>query len=195
MDSTLRFEKHILDTVRNCFYRLKVLYRVRDYLNIDMRIKLCDSLILSKLSYADTVVGKCLLARTKVLIQRLQNACARFCYPIPRRSHVTPFLNQGGLLKMEARRTLHLASLLFGIIKHKQPSFLYSKLIFPRAQERLALGLIYPRHRTAAFRGSFRYAATKCWNNLPPPVRKSTSLFIFKRKLKQHLLSLQLAQA
>jgi hypothetical protein len=85
MDGRLQFENHVLEIVRNCFYRLSVLYRVRDYLNIEIRIKLCESPILSKLNNADTVIGECLLSRTKLMIQRVQNACARFCLPIPRR--------------------------------------------------------------------------------------------------------------
>ncbi|CAG4934580.1 unnamed protein product [Colias eurytheme] len=31
--------------------------------------------------------------------------------------------------------------------------------------------LAIPRHHSAGFKGSFRYSATKCWNNLPPPPR------------------------
>lgn len=189
MDGKLRFENHVLETVRNCFYRLKVLYRVRDYLNTEMRMKLCESLILSKLNYADTVIGECLLTRTRLLIQRVQNACARFCFPIPHRAHVTPYLNNFRLLRMEVRRGLHLASLLFEIIASGQPSYLFEKLTISRMHIRQAPRLVCPRCRLASFRGSFRYAATRCWNNIPPPIRKSDSLFTFKRKLKQHLFT------
>jgi hypothetical protein len=195
MDSVLHFEGHVLETVRNCFYRLKVLYRVRNYLTVDMRVKLCDSLILSKLNYADTAFGECLLSRSKKLVQRLQNACARFCYPIPRRAHVTPFLNQGKLLKMEARRTMHLATLLFGIIKTKEPSYLFQKLRFANPRPRRIPRLICPRHGSASFRGSFTYSATKCWNNIPPPVKNAPTLNSFKNKIKMYLLDQQINPA
>lgn len=195
MDGALHFENHVLETARNCFYRLKVLYKARDYLSVDLRVKLCDSLILSKLNYSDVVYGNCLLARTKKVIQRVQNACARFCFPIPPRSHITPYLNNNKLLNMDARRRLHFATLLFGIIKFKQPKYLFEKLTISKRPIRGDFRLIFPRHSTAAFRGSFRYAATKCWNNLPPPIKECNSVACFKQKLKKYLLDEQSAAA
>jgi hypothetical protein len=191
MDEGLRFEDHILEIMRNCFYRLKVLYRVRDYINVETRVKLCESLILSKLNYADTVFGGCLLGRTRKLVQRIQNACARYCFPVPRRSHITPVLNRNDLLNMSARYTYHFASLLFGVVIRQEPSYLYKKLKFSQRAIRITPRLMCPRYRTAAFRGSFRYAATKCWNNLPPPIKNSKSLTSFKHRLRIFLLDNQ----
>lgn len=154
-------------------------------------MKLCDTLILSKLNYADTVYDNCLLSRTKRVIQRLQNACTRFCFPIPPRSHITPYLNMNKLLNMDGRRTLHFATLLFGICNSKKPTYLHEKMVFYQRRIRRVPRLICPRHNTAAFRGSFRYAATKCWNNLPPPIWENTTVSSFKSKLKAHLIAQQ----
>ena len=180
-----------METMRNCFYRLKVLYKIRNYLDVDLRIRLCDSLILSKLNYADTVFGPYLLNKTKRTIQRIQNACARFCFPIPRWSHVSPYLNGNKLMNMAERRTLHLATLLFGLIKCEQPSYLFEKLKFSDRRIRSAPRLVYPQHRAAGFRGSFRFAATKCWNDIPPPLRNLKSVVTFKFQLKKYLLDKQ----
>ncbi|KAF9803255.1 hypothetical protein SFRURICE_007101 [Spodoptera frugiperda] len=116
MDEGLRFESHISNCVRNCFYRLKVLYRMRPYLSEELRVQLVESLVLSRLNYADVVIGPRLLSRTERLIQRVQNACAR----------------------------------------------------------------------------SFRYAASKCWNNIPPPIRNLQTTFSFKRKLKEFIINSQI---
>lgn len=196
MDGEMRFEAHILDTVRNCFYRLKVLYRVRDFLTVDLRVRLCEALVLSKLNYADVVYGPRLRARTARLVQRVQNACARFCFNVPPRAHVTPFIDEANMLKMGPRRELHLASLLFGIVKYQQPSYLYEKLKWLRDCTQLesrsaSYKLVLPPYKTVAFRGSFRYSATKCWNNLPPPIRNQKTVHSFKSKLKIYLLELQ----
>lgn len=141
--------------------------------------------------------GPRLLSSTKRLIQRVQNACSRFCFNIPPRSHVTPFLNRAGLLNMSARREVHLATLVHDLIKMKKPDYLYKKLIWStthniyntRASSYL---LIIKQHRTTAFRGSFRYQATMCWNNIPPPLRKLTSKSCFRLIYKNLLLSEQL---
>ncbi|CAH2109118.1 unnamed protein product [Euphydryas editha] len=98
---------------------------------------------------------------------------------------------------MERRRHLHLATFLFGIIKYKCPPYLYSKLQWAKDKQ-LSLTtrgsaclLLTQLHHTAAFRGSFRYAATKCWNDLPPPLRTLKTISNFKIKYKNYLLQQQ----
>uniref|UniRef100_A0A1E1WD62 Uncharacterized protein n=1 Tax=Pectinophora gossypiella TaxID=13191 RepID=A0A1E1WD62_PECGO len=176
MDEELLFEKHITNTASNCFYRLKVMYQIREYLSTPIRIKLCDSLVLSKFNYMDAVYGPRLLARSQKLVQRVQNACARFCFKIPPRTHVTPYINKARILKMKYRRQYHFATLMFGVVKFKLPPYLADKLVWSRdvtaARTRASYySLAIPRHRTTAFRGSFSFAASKCWNDLPPPFR------------------------
>lgn len=196
LDEQLRFEHHVSETAKNCFYRLRVLYKIRDYLSTEIRISLVDSLVLSRFNYLDCVYGPCLYTKTSRLIQRVQNACARFCFQIPPRNHITPFLNQNKVLNMNHRRNLHLATLMFGVVKFQQPSYLFSKLVFARTSKfsiRLSCSYLLrnPRHGTAAFRGSFRFSATKCWNCLPPPIRNLNTKFGFRIKLKQYLLDQQ----
>lgn len=196
VDAGLRFEEHIVDSIRGCFYRLKILYRLRPYMSEELRTQLVESLILSRLNYADIIYGPRLLSKTQRLIQRVQNACARFCFTIPPRTHVTPYLNKNYALRMKSRRKLHLASLLFNIIEYKEPTYLYEKLKW-MSQRRscslrnVSLQLAIPRHGSASFRGSFRYSATKCWNNIPPPIRNSGTIRSFKLRLKQHLVAEQ----
>ncbi|KAJ8708229.1 hypothetical protein PYW07_007757 [Mythimna separata] len=196
MDEDLRFEKHVADSVRNCFYRLKVLYKMRPYLSEALREQLVETLVLSRLNYADTVYGPRLLARTDRLIQRVQNACARFCYNIPRRTHVTPYLNKHFTLKMKSRRKLHLACLLFGVVKYQKPDYLFNKLSWLTSRRecgrrQCSQQLSTQSCGTAAFRGSFRYAASKVWNNLPPPIRVINTMGTFRRRLRQYLIDAQ----
>ncbi|GBP80643.1 hypothetical protein EVAR_58901_1 [Eumeta japonica] len=51
------------------------------------------------------------------------------------------------------------------------------------------------RHHTAAFRGRFKYAATKCWNNIPPPLKSLSIISSFKLQPKWNLMQIQLALA
>lgn len=196
MDGELRFEKHIINVASSCFYRLKVLYQIRDSISTDIRLKLCDSLVLSKFNYMDVVYGPRLLARTAKLIQRVQNACARYCFKIPPRTHCTPYLNNANIIKMKHRRETHLATLMFNLVKYQMPVYLYKKLVWSRDVQSYVTrssghSLAIPRHRTAAFRGSFRFASTKCWNDLPPPIRSLKSIGIFKKLHKAHVLNVQ----
>lgn len=196
MDSSLRFEDYVLSIVKNCMFRLKVLYKIRNLLSEEVRLTLCESLVLSKLNYCDIVIGPCLLSSSKRAIQRVQNACIRYCYRVPRKSHITPWLNNKGLLNMENRRHLHLANFTLSIIKKRKPSYLYSRLVWreytfnSRYENHFLLNT--PFHRTRAFEGSFRYQATHCWNNLPPPLRRpSVSFQTLKAGFKLFLLNIQ----
>lgn len=196
IDPELRFEAHITKNLRACFYRLKILYSFRQYVSVPIRKLLIDSLVLSKLNYCDTVYGPCLLSRTEKLIQRIQNACARYCFDIPVRGHITPYLNDHNILKMAARRRLHLAVLLFGVISTHEPRYLYEKLDWRSTQYRYGSRatvkpLLTPKYRTAAFRGAFKYAATHCWNDLPPPIRHIVTKHGFINRLKSFLLDSQ----
>lgn len=63
MDSELRFEKHISECVRNCFCRLKVLYRSHNcHDRSAIRVNLCESLVLPRTLY---YCGPRLFARTE----------------------------------------------------------------------------------------------------------------------------------
>ncbi|CAG4985388.1 unnamed protein product [Colias eurytheme] len=193
LDEHLRFERHINNIISKCFYRLKMLYRIRRYLTTELRVTLCEALVLSKLNYSDSLYGPRLLYKTKCSIQRVQNACARYCWNIPPREHVSPYLREAKILNMEARRRLHLGILLFGIVNFKTPQYLYTKLEWLgqhnlNIKTRSALQVMsVPRHHTTAFRGGFRYNATKCWNDIPPPLKQIKSISNFRLKYKKHI--------
>lgn len=42
--------------------------------------------------------------------------------------------------------------------------------------------LVVQCHRTAKFQGSFKYAAAKIWNDLPPPICNTASSSGFSKK-------------
>jgi hypothetical protein len=195
MDGQLRYIEHVNVKVRNAFYRLKILYRIRKYLSVKVREILVESLILSQFNYADMVYGPRLLAETKKYIQRVQNACVRFCYDIPRRAHITPYLNKNAKLNMTNRRILHLACAVRKIIEYEKPRYLFEKLKWvndTRARVlRRCTKLATPQHKTAFFRGSFKHAAAKVWNDLPPPLREPMAFLKYKRLVQNHLLDMQ----
>lgn len=197
MDNELRFVEHINCKIRNAFYRLKTLYNIRKYLSQPIRKILVESIVLSQFNYCDTVYGPRLYEKTKKAIQRVQNACVRFCYPVPKRAHVTPFLNDTDTLKMEARRKIHLACLVHKVIFKKRPTYLYDKLDSVRdvqqrcTRRREANKLVVPAHRSAQYKGGFKYSATKIWNDLPPPLRNSTSQVTWKKHLTVLFLNKQ----
>ena len=198
IDSQLRYNEHVIAKIKVCFMRLKSLYRCRNYLSIPVRKILVESLILPILDYGDVVYGPRLLVKTAKSLQRIQNACARFCFGIPRGFHVTPYLNNHGILRMHNRRTYHTLCLLFRLFDTRVPAYLYEQFTWSggihqhmtRGRDKL---LVIPEHRSTGYRGSFKFTATKLWNELPPPLKAATSLSAFKKLVRQHLLDNQLS--
>ncbi|XP_063377522.1 uncharacterized protein LOC134664707 [Cydia fagiglandana] len=192
MDSGLKFEKHINLKIKAAMYKLKSLYKINEFLSAEVRRMLVESVILSQFNYCDTVYGPCILQKTSHRIQKVQNSCARFSERLGRRDRITPALNQLNSLKMSARRRVHLACATFRVLARQTSRALADKLRRAAAADSArprralhALLLVPPEYRAAAFRGSFRYAATKCWNDIPPPVREAKSIQQFKSRLKK----------
>ncbi|XP_045542568.1 uncharacterized protein LOC123723550 [Papilio machaon] len=200
MDSELRFVDHVNTAIRNAFYRLKVLYRVRCFLTESVRLRLVDSLILSRFNYCDAVYGPRLLIKTQRAIQRVQNACMRFCFNIPRREHITPYYNKYKILKMTGRRLLHLANITHKVVICNRPKYLYEKLEWRKDTSvhltrcTIQKKMIVPKHSTTGFRGGFKFSASKVWNDLPPPLNKIISHSGFAKKYKKILLESQTNQ-
>lgn len=197
MDDDLRFEDHISEKVRNAFYKIKVLYGLRKHLTVEVRETLVELLVLSPFQYCSAVYGPRLWVKTEKVIQRVQNACARFCYNIPKRAHITPYLNKHNLLNMKNRRDLHFASLTHKVVWNKCPSYLYEKLKWFKdgtayiTRTRESDLLRTPKHQGAGFKGGFKYKSAKIWNNIPPPLRAKISSKTFRTKYKKILLQSQ----
>lgn len=116
----------------NCLFRLKVLYKIKFFLNEEVRLRICESLILSRLNFGDVVIGSCLLSSSKRIIQLIHNTCSRFRYKVPSRTYITPKINNAVLLNMQSKRTLHLEGLFHTIVKFKHPSYLYNNIQFEK---------------------------------------------------------------
>ncbi|KAI5638186.1 reverse transcriptase (RNA-dependent DNA polymerase) domain-containing protein [Phthorimaea operculella] len=196
-DNSLKFEQHVNSKIGKCYYALNQIYKLRPFLTLEVRQRLVEALVLSNMDYGDIVYGSCLTKTTANKIQRVQNSCVRFCYTVPPRSHISPFLNTYNMLSMENRRLLKLYSFIFKLRKTSTPSYLASKLIWNDRSEDTTRSIRYPslaispRPRLLLYKGSFKYVTAKSWNALPPSIKKQQSLFTFKRCCKEWLLKTQ----
>lgn len=191
LDVGLRFETHISRLLQSSYGKLKQLYLHKDYLNSDIKLKLCDALILSCQSYCDTVYWPALTSSQKLSLQKLQNYCLKFSYGIRKYDHVTPLFGMSGWLTLEERYTAHLSTLVFKILSTGLPTYLRQKLIkgseVHGMHTRYNNKLVIPKHSTALFQRSFSYNGAKLFNSLPDTVTNSPSIISFKYKLKEVL--------
>jgi hypothetical protein len=198
IDAEQRYEEHIGEKIKNAFFKLKTLYKLRPYIKEELRIRLCDVLVLSLFNYCSAVYGPRLKARTGKAIQRVQNACARFSFDVPRQEHITPYLNKRRILNMAARRELLYACTVHKTIWNKKPDYLFEKLTWIKTTTQRSLrsvlinNLKIPKHSSTRYRGSFKFSASSIWNDLPPPIKTKMTLATFKKKYTNALFNRQL---
>lgn len=197
MDGELNFVEHVNSKIRTAYFKLKILYKIRPHIREELRLLLTESLVLSQLSYCGTVFGPRLSSGTKLAIQRVQNACIRFCYNVPRREYITPYLNKKNILNMDARRELQYACTVHRVIWNKKPEYLFEKISWYKDMSTKSLRSatqnmvrILP-HKTTRYRSCFRYRAAKIWNDLPPPMKNKMTTECFRAKYKSALLRRQ----
>jgi len=194
-DSSLRFKSHISSITQKSFCVLRSLYSARDVLPRQLKIILCDSLILSKVNYCDVVYGPCLDAVDRRRIQRIQNSCLRYIYGLRRRDRVSHLIRQSGWLGMAERRSLHAATMFHRIIKTGIPSYLTCRIRYRTDVHNINVRrkdfLTIPKHRLEYFKRSFSYCIALTYNKIPAHL-KSLSTLSFKLKLRQILIDHQI---
>lgn len=191
LDNKLKFSGHVTQKLRLAYSTLKSLYSHRHYLSQDTKRMLCDSLVLSHLSFCDNVYGPFLDSYNSRRIQKLQNSCLRFIYGVRRRQGISHKLKEAGWLNMHSRRLLHQACFFYKILKFKKPSYLMQKFRFRsdvRNRNLRHTNLIdIPKHHKEIFKRSFSYNIAFITDKYKI-TDFSQSCDAFKKSLKKKLL-------
>lgn len=193
LDNSFRFREQISRYIRNSYLTMKTLYPHRSTLNTHIKIRLCESLILSRFAYCSVVYDPAIDSNTEYRIQKVQNSCLRYIFGIRKFEHVSHKLKDCGWLNMRRRRELRTLCLFHEILTTKTPSYLYNKITFRTDVHNITTrhrNLISPPlHKTSLFERSFSYNVYSKYNYLPSTL-KSLAPGVFKRKLRSFLASL-----
>lgn len=193
-DTTLRFKVHINHCIRTAYANLKMIYNNRRFLSKKVKIILCESLVLSRFNFGDTVYGPCIDATDSRRIQVVQNACLRLIFGIRRRQNISHKLAEAAWLNMSNRRLLHSACLFHKIIINRTPNYLYRKITFRtdvhNVNIRFKGRLTPPIHHSELFKRSFSYQVVNIYNSILPGI-KEKSINVFKSKIKANILDKQ----
>lgn len=180
-DTTLSWTEHCNALVRKVFGTLAELRRNISYIPPNIRKILVTSLVMPHLDYP-TLLFTDISDYNNVKIQRVQNACIRFITGASKSEHITPYYKSLGLLKLQDRRTLAIANMLFKIIVTGNPSYLRNKYQFTcnsnlRNTRSSKLQMQIPIHRTETYHLSFVIQSSLLWNSLElyKYVNKSTN--------------------
>jgi len=193
-DEQLRFDHHVAAVGRRATAVLGCLSRIRSHFTPSNFETLIHALISSQIDFSNSLLLGAPKSVTNTL-QRVQNYAARVLTRSRKFSHVTPLLHSLHWLPVSARIKFKALTLVYKAVNNMAPSYLSSLFsyyvpsrLLRSSSDSLARRLVVPRTRTSTFGDrAFGVAAPLLWNELPPDIRLSPSLSIFKKKLKTHL--------
>lgn len=192
MDSVLRFHEHINTKIKTAFFKLKLIYSQKSYLNSSLKRMLCDSLVLSAFNYCDVLYNSCITKHDASRIQLIQNSCARLVCGIRRGNPISHKIKEIGWLRMSERRILHCLVLYHKVILNRTPSYLHEKIMLRQEVHNVNIRfknfISPPPHNTAIFQRSFSFCIYKYYNQLPKIMKEIKSIELFKRRVRRYVV-------
>ena len=178
---------------QNISQRIGVLKRTRNCLTTDTANLLYKSLILSSISYGDTVWSKGVKANL-VRLQRLQNRAGRVVLRCDIRTHIADIHSQLKWPLCQDSINLHKCLLVGKCIYGEVPQYLQG--IFQRVDSvhnhgtrRAEAGLFVPKANSTAAKNMFAYEAAVLYNglrSLPMVLKSADNVIDFKRHCNSH---------
>ena len=193
MDSKLSWEPQVTSTINKINSVLFRLRRFAKFTDESLRAKLISTLVLPHFDYCAAVLGE-LSGTLDTRLQVALNSCVRYVFNLGWREHVTPYRIKLHWLSARNRRLYLSACLLHKTLLISRPSYLKERLtwmVTSRPQRREGPFLHINFSSSQQLLNSFSYHTSNFWNSLPPQIRQSETIDIFKFKLKTHLLSIE----
>jgi len=122
-------QRHISKVTSVCFYHLRRLCQIRNYVSQTVMAQLVMSLVITRIDYCNSILAG-LPACRLVPLQLVQNAAARLVLNLDRRAHISPALQQLYWLPVKHRVTFKIATLMHQILQKCCPSYLADLVTF-----------------------------------------------------------------
>ncbi len=194
LDESLHFDKHISSVIGSSFYQLRLLSKIKPFLNHNTLEMAVHAFITSHLDYCNSLY----CGSSKLLIDRLQlvqNAAARFLHNSCKSVHITPILRTLHWLPIKFRIDFKILLFVYKSLHDLAPMYL-SELLHPytpsrclRSSDQNLLLVLQSRLKRRGDR-AFSVVGPRLWNSLPLDIRLAPSLSTFKSLLKTYLFSL-----
>ena len=194
-DATMGLKQHTSKLCQSLNYKIYNIGKIRKYINSDCAKTLVNSTVTAKLDYCNSLLYG-IKGDYLDNLQKCQNSAARVITRTPKRHHITPVLHGLHWLPVRQRILFKILLVMYKDLNGQAPIYITELLKVKSSthshnlrSSHDTLLLQIPSHKTKVTLGdrAFACAAPKVWNNLPLEIRKSSSLNIFKSRLKAHL--------
>ena len=183
---------HVNQLIRSCFYQLRRIKSIRWLLPTSTVIQLVNSFVSSRVEYCNSLLAglpKCQLDR----IQCVLNVAVRLIYGRGRYEHVISLLRDRlHWLRVPQRVEFKRCLLVYKALHGLAPAYITEYCVFNTNERRSSLRssaqnrLLIPRPSKTVRLGerSFSVNGSSLWNSLLDSVKSSTSVDVFKSRLK-----------
>ena len=191
-DSQMSMAPHITGLCKSLSYQLRNISRIRRFLDQYSFHHIVRSLVLSRLDYGNALllgINQTDLSK----LQRLQNWAAKLIFCSKKQDYATPFMKELHWLPIKDRIHFKILLLCLSVSITLAHHILLQCYLFILLLAS-AYGLqktppgfrehkMYPRTLISVADRSFYSTAPKLWNILPPALRSSGSVTVFKKQL------------
>ena len=192
LNPNLTYNAHISQLVSSCLAKLVQISRVKHSFDKESLSLMIKSLVFSKMFYCSSVWANKSSCNIKKL-QLIQNFASRIITEAAKFDHVTPLLRQLNWLSVKQQLYLRDAVMTYKCVNNLTPMYLSSNVnqrtTFHSRYTRNRNDLAIPLFRTVSGQRSFAYRSVKIWNDLKSPLKSSTFVATFKKKLRDSIQS------
>ena len=194
-DEVLSWNKHINLNISKAVGSFINLSRFKKFLNSDSKKLLCESMILSRFNYCDTVYQSIDLFLQKK-VQKIQDMCCRFIFDVKKSDNCNYsfFRDKLGWLNMKQRRDLHCLTMMYKTRNGHAPYYL--KDMFTLQNEIHSFNTRGSRNnnfwvdkgiKSKIHRNSFKFYGPTEFNKLPEHIKNCKTISTFKKHLIKFL--------
>ena len=172
VDKLLDMDKQVKAVAKNCFYYLRIIHSLRNFVDFEIRIVLVKFTIMNCLDYCNPILNGIGMKKLSIL-QKVQNRAFRFVYRLHPWCSVSIHLHDFHWLPIYMR--------IYKSLFHKDviPDYLdvFEK---PAKTSRNGVILVVPKRSSKLGREAFDYQGAVLWNKLPKWIREQNGVDQFK---------------
>ena len=169
------------------------LNRIQDSFDKSSRLIVVQSLALSIINYCCRIWGMTTKEQLE-RVQKVQNFAAKIAHGGARKyDHVTPIFKNLEWISMENKINFDISIFIYKVLNHLLPNWLFNLPLVGQVQgrpSRQSNKLAIKRTTTDLGARAITIRGPRLWNKIPPEIINSSSIQVFKERLRKYYLRL-----